>query len=100
MKQPGTARERNQSASGLPDPVAAAGVAAVQVRDDGFPGSGDLALGDERPPAVREIDVDPGAEPDHADPLAGADGGALPHERNDAPRHEACDLHDPDARPA
>src|ERR1700729_1970562 len=83
----------------LPPPVAAAGVAAVKVGDDGFAGDGDLALGDEWPSAVREIDIDPGAEPDHADPLAGADGGALPHERHDAPGDEAGDLHDSDACP-
>src|ERR1700722_13235864 len=38
----------------LPHPVAAAGVAAVEVGDDGFAGDGDLALGDEWPSAVRE----------------------------------------------
>src|SRR6516165_2550370 len=99
LPSPKTRREKKWLGA-LPHPVAAAGVAAVEVGDDGFAGDRDLALGDEGPPAVREIDVHPGAEPDHADPLAGSDGGVLPHERHDASRDQAGDLHDADARPA
>ena len=67
-----------------------------QVGDDGLPGDRGLALGDQRAAAVGEVDVEPRAEPDHADALAGADRGALAHERHDAPRDEAGDLDDAD----
>ena len=50
--------------------------------------------------ALRQVDIDARAEADHADALAGADAGALAHEADDAPRHQAGDLHHADARAA
>jgi hypothetical protein len=71
----------------------------VQVRDDGFRRR---RSGPPRPAAgPRSVDRPPhGSRTENADPLPGTDGGALPHERHDAPRDEACNLHDADARPA
>ena len=63
----------------------------------GLAGDRGLALGHQRPYAVRQIDVEARAEADHADALAGADGGALAHEADDAARDQPGDLHDADA---
>src|SRR5262249_32845661 len=68
-----------------------------QIGNHGFAGNGRLARADQRGHAWREEDVDPGAEADHADALAGRDDFAFAHERHDAPRHQARDLDDSDA---
>src|SRR4051794_7081179 len=68
----------------------------AQVGDHGLPGDGDLAFGDLRARALRQVYVDPRAEADHADSLAGADGRPLAGEADDAPRHQAGDLHHDD----
>src|SRR5579871_611414 len=78
-------------------PVAPSGVGTAQVGDDGLAGGRGLSFRGERTHAFRQIDVDPRAEPDHADALAGADAGALLDERHDAARHQAGDLDDADA---
>src|SRR5262249_59178206 len=74
-----------------------AGIACRKVGDDGFPRDRDLAFRDQRPHACRQIDVNARAETDHADALARTDVLALAHERHDAPRDEAPDLHHADA---
>ena len=50
----------------------------------------------------RQVEIDPRAEADQAEPLADADAVALAHEGHDAPRDQAGDLHDRDLafRPA
>jgi hypothetical protein len=62
-------------------------------RQHGFAGDGGLPLGDQRPCAFREINVDARAEADHADARPGGDDVALAHERDDAPRDQTRDLH-------
>ncbi len=64
----------------------------------GFAGDCGLSLGDQRTRALGQIDVDAGAEADHADALTGGDRLAFAHERHDAPRHQTRDLNDGDAR--
>ena len=49
------------------------------------------------PAALRQIDVDARAEPDHADAVAGRDRLPLLHEGHDPPRDQAGDLHHADA---
>src|SRR5262252_6016484 len=53
----------------LSHPIAPPGVAVPQVCDDGFPRGRSLAFGGERARAVRQVDIDPRAEPDHPDAL-------------------------------
>src|SRR5215211_4644716 len=78
----------------------ASGIGGAQIGEHRLAGDRGLSLGDKGLDALRQIDVDARAEPDHADPLAGADRVALAHEGNDAPRDQAGDLHDADSRPA
>src|SRR5262249_7412638 len=83
--------------SGLRNAEAPARVVRGKIGDDGFAREGGLAFGDERPHARRQINIDARAEADHADPLAGADFLAFAHERYDAARDQAGDLHHADA---
>src|SRR5262245_64851901 len=55
----------------------------------------DRALPDrhQRPASGRKVDVDPRAEADETDALAGADALALPDEADDTTGNEAGDLH-------
>src|SRR5579871_1902143 len=57
-------------------PVAPSGVGTAQVGDDGLAGGRGLSFRGERTHAFRQIDVDPRADPDHADALDDADAGA------------------------
>jgi hypothetical protein len=68
--------------------------------DDRLAGDGALAFRDHHRRAFRQVDVEAGAEADHADPLAGGDAGALLLPADDAARHHAGDLHHDHLRPA
>src|SRR5262245_60066622 len=83
----------------LADAEGALHVAGAQVGEDGFAGDGGLALGDDRPHALGEIDVDARAEADEADALTDADARALANEADDPACDEPGDLHDADAAP-
>src|SRR5580704_362668 len=79
------------------DAEGAAGLTRREIRDDGLAGDRGLAFRHQRLDAWRQIDVDPRAEADHADALAGADLLAFAHEWDDAARDQAGDLHHADA---
>src|SRR3954470_14695726 len=70
---------------------------APQIRDHRLAGDRDLVEAGEDLCRERQGDVDPRAEADEADALAGGDRVALADEADDAPRDEAGDLHDADA---
>src|SRR3984885_5581548 len=76
----------------LRHPKRASRVGQGEVGDHRLAGNRGLAFGGERPRAFGQIDVDARAETDHADALAGGNRLALAGKRQDAPRHEACDL--------
>src|SRR5262249_5755974 len=81
----------------LADPEGAAGVERAQVGEHRLARDGGLAFRHQRTNALGEIDVETRAEADQAEALARRDGHALAHERDDAPRDQAGDLHHPDA---
>src|SRR5690348_27877 len=56
-----------------------------------------LAFGDLRPRSIRQIDIEPRAEANEPEPLAGADRLAFADETHNAPRHQARDLDHADA---
>src|SRR5215472_5901289 len=85
------------NASSLTKPETAADVEGAQVGEHGLAGGRALPLGDERPHAVGEIDVEARAEADHAEALARSDRRALAHLADDASRDQAGDLHHRDA---
>src|SRR5579862_2615885 len=68
------------------------------VGDDGLAGDHALAEGDQRHIGRRTIDVDPRAEANEADALAGGQTLALVERADDAPRHQTGDQHAGDLR--
>src|SRR5665213_4385337 len=69
-------------------------------RDHRLPGDGALAEQNARRGAGGKIDVDPAAEADQADALAGGDKVARFHPGDDPARDHAGNLGEPDPRPA
>src|SRR5215470_19544177 len=91
MRSPSPAsRERSSH------PIASPGLAVLEVGDNRLSGRGRLPFRRQRSHARGQVDVDPRAEPDHADALPGGDGRALLYEGHDAARHQAGDLDHPD----
>jgi hypothetical protein len=68
----------------------------AKVGDHGLAADGGLADGDERRYALGEIEVDPAAEADQPEPLAGAHHPADREIAADAARHQPGDLHEGD----
>src|SRR6202166_2465635 len=72
--------------------VGPAGVAELEIGQDGLARDRGLAFGDQRFGAFRQVYVEARAEADQSEPLAGADRLAFADEADDPPRHQACDL--------
>src|SRR5262249_47466022 len=82
---------------GLADPERDLPSGGAQVRDHGLAGHRGLALRDQRPGPLGQIDVNARAEADHADALAGAHARPLAHEADDPSGDKPGDLHHCDA---
>src|SRR5262249_24770739 len=84
----------------LADPEGELARRGAQVCDHGLARDRGLHLRHQRASALRQIEIVARAEADHADALAGTHTRAFARESDDAPRNQACDLHDDDARRA
>src|SRR5262249_20942057 len=81
----------------LPYPKRATGVGHAQIGQHRLTRDRRLPLRHPRPPAVGQVHVEARSEADHAEALPRPDRDSLAHERDDAPRDQAGDLHHPDA---
>src|SRR5579863_9058394 len=73
------------------------GITEPEIGQNGLTGDGGLAFRHQRARSLRQINVEARAESDQPEALARTDRLPFPHERHDAPRHEAGDLGHPDA---
>src|SRR3984885_9085717 len=73
------------------------GIAEPEIGQNGLAGDGGLAFRHQRARSLGEINVEARAETDQPEALTRADRLPFPHERHDAPCHEAGDLGHPDA---
>src|SRR4051794_18438752 len=74
-----------------------AAVAQPEIGQNRLPGHRGLALGNQRFGAFGQVYVEPRAEADQPEPLAGADHLPFAHKRDNSTRHQARDLNHADA---